>query len=134
MRGQIMKSFLQMMRSLVSHTQESDAQEETSPADLRPKLVERQTVLIIDDDAEFLKGTRALLCEVGMNVLTSHTGPKGLDLLRYTPGGVRVVLLDFHMPHFDGAQTLPYIRRLAPAAKIVGISGYDTNRVPPAFQ
>lgn len=93
----------------------------------------RFTVLAIDDDPSFLNTVRAVLSAAGYNVLTSTSGPKGLDMLRYAPSEVRVILLDYNMPNFDGAQTLDYLRRLSPASKVIGLTGADVNLVPYRF-
>src|SRR2546428_8324370 len=66
----------------------------------------RGTVLAIDDDPSMLEVLRPLLSAEGFNVLTAKSGAKGLDMLRYCQRDVRLVVLDYHMPHFDGAATL----------------------------
>ena len=68
----------------------------------RPKA----TILAIDDDQKFLEAMKALLTDGGFNVLTSSSGPKGLDTLQHTGRDIKVVLLDFDMPGFNGAETL----------------------------
>ena len=93
----------------------------------------RFTVLAIDDDPSFLTTLRAVLSSAGYNVLTSTSGPKGLDMLRYAPSEVRVILLDYNMPNFDGSQTLEYLRRLAPNAKVIALTGADANLIPYKF-
>jgi CheY-like chemotaxis protein len=92
------------------------------------------TVLVIDDDPTFLEAIRLLLSEAGYNVLTSSTGPKGLDMVRYAPKDVRLVLLDYNMPRFNGAETLEFLRKLNPALKVVGVSGLRANELPESFQ
>lgn len=94
---------------------------------------ERRTVLLIDDDVSFLEATGALLREAGFNVLKSSSGPKGLNILRYAPQDVKIVLLDFDMPQFNGVETLQFVRKLSPAAKVIGISGVDPKFLPPTF-
>ncbi len=95
---------------------------------------QRHTVLVIDDDASYLDVTVGLLREAGFNVLKSSSGPKGLNVLRYAPEDVKVVLLDFDMPQFDGAETLQFVRQLSPAAKVIGITGVDPKFLPPEFR
>jgi DNA-binding NtrC family response regulator len=92
------------------------------------------TILVIDDDTNFLEAMRVLLRDTGYNVLASNNGPKGLDMLRYAPGGVRAVLLDFNMPGFNGAETLEYLHKLDPDVKVIAISGLKVNELPKSFQ
>ena len=94
----------------------------------------KPTVLVIDDDARFLETMQILLGGAGYGVLTSNTGPKGLDMLRYGPRDVAVVLLDFNMPRFNGADTLEYLRKLNGQVKVIAVSGLKANELPPGFQ
>jgi CheY-like chemotaxis protein len=96
----------------------------------RPK----PTVLVIDDDTKFLQTMRIVLGDAGYGVLTSASGPKGLDMLRYAPRDVGLVLLDFGMPRFSGSDTLEYLRKLNDRVKVIGISGYSPNELPANFQ
>jgi CheY-like chemotaxis protein len=91
------------------------------------------TVLVIDDDPTFLEAIKLLLREAGYNVLTSSTGPKGLDMVRYAPKDVRLVLLDYNMPRFNGAETLEFLRKLNPGLKVVAVSGFRVAELPESF-
>ena len=94
----------------------------------------KSTILVIDDDPKFLETMRVLLRGAGYTVLTSSTGPKGLDMIRYAPREVRTVLLDFNMPGFNGAETLEYLRKLNPNTKVIAVSGFKVNELPTSFQ
>jgi len=93
----------------------------------------KPTVLVIDDDPKFLETMQILLRGAGYNVLTSSTGPKGLDMIRYAQR-VRTVLLDFNMPGFDGAETLQYLRKLNPNVRVIAVSGFRVSDLPASFQ
>ena len=67
-------------------------------------------------------------------MLASNNGIKGLDMLRYGPRDVAVVLLDFNMPRFNGADTLEYLRKLNGQIKVIAVSGLKANELPPGFQ
>jgi len=92
------------------------------------------TILVIDDDVEMLNSIRPMLQAVGFNVLTSSSGPKGLDILRYAQKDVGVVLLDYNMPRFSGADTLTYLRQLAPNAKIIALTGVASELLPESYR
>ncbi len=94
----------------------------------------RSTVLIIDDDTSFLDAMRSLLDNAGYNVLTSSTGPKGLDMLRYAPRDIGAVLLDFNMPRFNGTETLQFLRKLSPQVKVLAVSGVNVKELPAEFR
>jgi CheY-like chemotaxis protein len=101
------------------------------PADPSAK---KCTILIIDDDPTFLETMRALLRDEGYNVLTSSTGPKGLDMVRYAPRDIGAVMLDYNMPRFNGSETLQFLRKLCPQAKVLAVSGVRENELPAEFR
>lgn len=92
------------------------------------------TVLAIDDDPIILKTLGPALREQGFNVLTSTSGPKGLDMLRYAGYDIRIVLLDYNMPQLNGAETLQHVRRLNPDAKVIAVTGVNINLLPENFR
>jgi len=94
----------------------------------------KATILIIDDDPSFLDSMRTVLSSEGYNVLASSTGPKGLDMARYARGDVGAILLDFNMPRFNGADTLPFLRKLSPNAKVLAVSGVSSKELPGDFR
>jgi CheY-like chemotaxis protein len=94
----------------------------------------KATILIIDDDPGFLDTMRTVLSGEGYNVLASSTGPKGLDMVRYAGGDVGAVLLDFNMPRFNGAETLQFLRKLSPNAKVLAVSGVSSDQLPSDFR
>jgi CheY-like chemotaxis protein len=123
--------FVTAALALLGKRPQSNGNKEDGTADTsEPK----STILVIDDDPKFLETMRILLRGAGYTVLTSSTGPKGLDMIRYAPRDVRTVLLDFNMPGFNGAETLEYLRKLNPNVKVIAVSGFKVNELPPSFQ
>jgi two-component system response regulator CpxR len=94
----------------------------------------KATILIIDDDPSFLDTMRSVLTGEGYNVLASSNGPKGLDMVRYAGADIGAVLLDFNMPRFNGAETLQFLRKLSPNAKVLAVSGVSSNELPSDFR
>ena len=121
---------MELLKSLASLFVTDDGQEPEKKAGRYSKY----TILAIDDDQTFLETIRNLLRDAGFEVYISGTGPKGLNTLRYAPRNFHFVLLDYSMPTFDGMQTLGYVRKLAPHVKVVGISGYESKRLPSSFR
>jgi len=122
-----MSGFFQGLRRLFV----GNDQEQSRPA---AAAEEKISVLIIDDDRSLLDTMKELLKDAGFNVLASNTGVKGLNILRYAPGQVKVVLLDFNMPEFDGARTLKFIRQLCPQAKVIGVTGFTDQSLPAEYR
>lgn len=92
------------------------------------------TVLVIDDDAAFLQVMKPALETEGYTVLTSSSAPKGLNMIRYAPRDIAVVLLDYSMPSLDGAAALSFVRQLNPKVKVIAVTGQEPNLVPADFR
>src|SRR5207244_4717520 len=104
----------------------------TAAADGRPH---RGAVRRTDDHPSVLDGVRMFLQDVGFKVLTSDPGSKGLDLLlRHAGRDIRVVLLYYSMPDFNGEQTLQHIRKLSPGAKVIALTGFDAGQLPAGYR
>ena len=93
----------------------------------------KSTILVIDDDPVLLQSVKSLLGKRGFNVVTSSSGPEGLDMLRNAARDIRVVVLDYRMPEHNGAETLKLIKQLNPNAKVIGLTAVDLDSVPEAY-
>lgn len=93
------------------------------------------SVLVIDDDPEYLETVRELLQATGFHeVLTTTSGAKGLDIMRYHQGDLQVILLDYSMPRLSGPETLEYARRINPNIKVIGVIDVDMDDLPDSFR
>lgn len=83
-------------------------------------------VAIVDDTGDLRFLLRAALTRGGMEVVAEAAdGRAGIEAVRSTQPDV--VLLDLAMPVMDGRAALPQIRRAAPAARIVVLSGFGAD-------
>jgi CheY-like chemotaxis protein len=99
-----------------------------------PKEQSRGSVLAIDDDPEMLNVLRQALATGGFTVLTSTSGAKGLDMLRYCQRDVRLVVLDYNMPRLNGSDTLSYLKKLNPEVKVLALTGIELGLLPESFR
>ncbi len=86
-------------------------------------------VLIVDDSADLrtllrLQVERKLIGHVVGEAVDGHEGVELAETLQPD-----LVLLDLAMPRMDGLQALPLIRKVAPRAKIIMLSGFDQQRM-----
>jgi len=114
------------------HTREAAGDQRTAGAPALP--LEKPTILIIDDEPNFLSMEATLLRSYGFNVLSASSGVKGLNMMRYAPQDIHVVLLDYSMPEFDGAQTLEHLRQLSPHTKVIAVTGASPDDIPKSFR
>lgn len=85
-------------------------------------------VVIVDDTADLRELLRLALVRGGMRVVgEAGDGLAGIEAVRI--GRPDVVLLDLSMPVMDGLEALPHIRAIAPAARIIVLSGFGATQM-----
>ena len=85
-------------------------------------------VVIIDDTLDLRELLRVALARGGMEVVAeAEDGVAGIEAVRLERPDI--VLLDLSMPVMDGLEALPSIRRLAPQAKIIVLSGFGATQM-----
>ena len=72
--------------------------------------MERNTVLVVEDDKDIRESFRFLLAEEGYVIVTAHDGQEALELILPLPNPA-VILLDLHMPRRDGYGVLVNLAR-----------------------
>ena len=87
-----------------------------------------KTVLLVDDDVDYLQITRMMLEHEGHQVLTANNGPEGLNLLRDRP--VDLLLLDYFMPGMTGEEVVARLREFNPFVQVILQTGYASERPP----
>ena len=83
-----------------------------------------ETVLVVDDESLLLTMTETVLTGYGYKVFVANSGPKALELLAQDNSKVDLVITDLVMPGMSGRELVERIRQLAPATRILCMSGY----------
>ena len=86
------------------------------------------TVLLVDDNPDYLQATRLLLEREGHNVLTATNGPEALGILPQQK--VDLLLLDYFMPGMTGEQVVAEIRKFDPFVQVILQTGYASEQPP----
>lgn len=82
-------------------------------------------VLLIDDNADHLRGVKELISlETNYDIVgTTTSANMGINLVKkYQPD---LVLMDINMPEKDGLQAIQEIEKLELGTRIIALSGYD---------
>ncbi len=87
-----------------------------------------RTVVLVDDDADYLEATRALLESEGHQVLCATDGSGALAVLGTQPADV--LLLDYFMPGLTGEEVVTELRKTNRRIQVVLQTGYSTERPP----
>jgi len=98
-------------------------------------LLSRVRLLVVDDDAHFLKALKPLMKSLSGSVEVDFVD-NGVDaLLRIGAGQVDAVLLDSAMPQLDGLQVLEKLKANPSTAEVVviGMSGRADDKLEQKF-
>lgn len=82
------------------------------------------SVLLIDDDLEYLDILSERLTIRGMEVATAESGVAALDLVRKSY--FDVLVLDLQMPTMDGLQVLEQLAAIKPEQPVLLLTGHAT--------
>jgi DNA-binding NtrC family response regulator len=88
------------------------------------KMMEKMTIMLVDDEERFLETTRKLIEKKGVGIVTATSGAEALE--RLGTESVHVVILDVKMPGMDGMETLREIKRLFPLVEVIMLTGHGT--------
>jgi DNA-binding NtrC family response regulator len=89
--------------------------------------VDEVTVLLVDDETEYLETLMKRLRKRNLRVNGVSSGEAALELLRENP--VDVVVLDVRMPGMDGIQTLREIKQINPLVQVIMLTGHANVEV-----
>lgn len=85
------------------------------------------SVLLVDDEVEFIETLAKRLARRGVTVHTATSGAKALAFLG--DSSVDVVVLDVKMPEMDGIEALEKIKALRPEVEVVMLTAHANVEV-----
>ena len=83
------------------------------------------SVLVVDDEKDFVEMLSLRLQEVGEKVSTAYNGKECLETLEKT--NIDVVILDIKMPGMDGMETLREIKKRFPIIEVIMLTGHGST-------
>lgn len=81
------------------------------------------TILVVDDNHDFVEFVKLLLAHNGFTVRWAFSGPECLESARREP--VDLVILDVMMPHMDGLTVCRELKQLRPALPVILLTAKD---------
>jgi two-component system, cell cycle response regulator len=87
-----------------------------------------RTILLVDDDSEYLEAMALLLEHEGHQVLRGLDGNQALRLLHQNP--VDLLLLDYYMPGMTGEEVVARVREFNPYVQVILQTGYVAEQPP----
>jgi two-component system, cell cycle sensor histidine kinase and response regulator CckA len=102
------------------HPAETDDAAETRP--------NHETIMIVDDDSDYLDSSAETLELDGFKPITADSGPKAIEIYNKSFADISLILLDVRMPEAkDGKETYDALKRINPNAKILICTGYSMD-------
>jgi two-component system nitrogen regulation response regulator NtrX len=86
----------------------------------------KHNILLIDDDPAILKSLSGFLNDEGFYIKAVQSGSEGAALIRQKTIPFSLALIDYHMPHMSGVETIKEIRRHNKEIVILAFSGDDS--------
>jgi CheY-like chemotaxis protein len=86
----------------------------------------RQTILLIDDEAQVRAPLSVALQRQGFHVLQATDGDEGLELIARRGSEIALVVVDHRMPRVSGAEVLRQVRQRPDHLPVVLMSGQNT--------
>jgi DNA-binding NtrC family response regulator len=85
------------------------------------------SVLLVDDEPEFLETLVKRLRKRKLNATGARSGEEALEVMRSEP--VDVVVLDVKMPGMDGIETLRELKKIKPLVEVIMLTGHANMEV-----
>jgi DNA-binding NtrC family response regulator len=85
------------------------------------------SVLLVDDEPEFLETLVKRLRKRKLNATGAKSGEEALEVMRSEP--VDVVVLDVKMPGMDGIETLRELKKIRPLVEVIMLTGHANMEV-----
>lgn len=86
------------------------------------------TILLVDDNLEYLEATRLVLEREGHSVITAESGAEALCAVRSSPPDL--MLLDYYMPGMTGEEVLLELRKFNTTLQVILQTGYASENPP----
>ncbi len=110
--------------SLLYRFQERRVASSANPLQQSRMRFKPATVLVVDDNPDNLLLLRHCLQDMGLGVVEAESGMEGLALLKDASEPLPIILLDLHMPQWNGFETLSHIREAGYKTPVVALTAY----------
>jgi len=86
-------------------------------------MTKPDSLLIVDDNADFVSACEQFLTGSGYRVLKAFSGPQAVDLCADKSESVALAIVDLNMPELDGPATIGALKQGTPGLKFIAVSG-----------
>ena len=82
-------------------------------------------ILLVDDDDDLLATFEESLNLRGYDIVTANNGKEAIE--KFKENNPCITFMDIRMPGMDGYETFSKIKEISDNAKIVFVTGHETN-------
>ncbi|MCP4152627.1 MAG: response regulator [bacterium] len=93
------------------------------------RAVNSYTVLLVDDNEDFVEIEAAVLEREGHKVICANSGKEAFNILKSYKNEIHITLTDVHMPGEDAHERYSKMRALRPEMKIFACTGTDQRDI-----
>ena len=86
-----------------------------------------ETILLVDDEAPFLKVAKKMLERAGYCVITADNGRRALETFKKKKDSIDLVVMDVIMPEMEGREALAGMLRIRPDVPAILASGFTSD-------
>ena len=119
--GTTFKVYLPAIDDVIRTHRSQPKQKSTSPG--------KESVLLVEDEAELRKLAFTILKSQGFQVLTAASGQQALEIMQQHPAGVDILVTDVVMPGMSGRQLAELLTAQFPQMKVLYLSGYTDDAI-----
>jgi CheY-like chemotaxis protein len=83
-----------------------------------------ETILVVDDEPHVRTVLRALLGDLGYNILLASDGLEAIELVRSKGNAINLILLDIVLPGMSGMEVFNEVHAAFPGIKVILSTGY----------
>jgi len=105
------------------------AEEQPKAAGAHVAIRGSETILLCEDEGSIRKLVRTMLEKQGYRVLEAGGPDEAVRISQETAAPIHLLLTDIIMPHTSGFDLAKRLREIAPAMKVLYMSGYTDNQV-----
>jgi CheY-like chemotaxis protein len=91
----------------------------------------RETVLLVEDEADVRALARDILQQIGYTVLEAASGPEAVETCQRYAQGIDLLLSDVIMPHMSGRELAERLEPVRPSMRVLYMSGYTDDALGP---
>ncbi|MCX7008423.1 MAG: ATP-binding protein [Kiritimatiellaeota bacterium] len=97
------------------------------PASVAPKLVGKETVLLVEDEVRVLELVQRILAQQGYKVLAAATPDAALHFCADLREPIHLLLTDVIMPGMGGLELAERLQKLWPGLRVLYMSGFTAD-------